>query len=310
MLILPAMQDLDKLIINFDEGQIFLLNICLGFLMFGIALDLSTKDFKYIVQYPKAVLVGLTSQIVLLPVFTFLLIFFIQPAFSIQLGMLLVASCPGGNISNYMVHRSGGNTALSITLTSIVTLAAAIITPFSFYLWMGILETPPDLATTIALDFSNMVKIIFQLIIVPLLLGMGINRYLPALKNMIIKPVKWFSVLLLIGIIVFALIGNIEILKSHLTLVFFLVLIHNGIAYLIGYYFAKLWNLSDKDARAISIETGIQNAGLGLILVFNYFNGLGGMALVAAWWGVWDLISGFSLSTYWTYSKLSSAKNL
>ncbi len=276
-----------------------LLNICLGFLMFGVALDLSFKDFRKIFKKPKPVFLGLTSQLVLLPIFTLLFIFIVQPPFSIQLGMLLIAACPGGNISNYMVHRSHGNTALSITLTSVVTLAAVLITPVSFYLWTQLLEVPSDLARIIKVDFLSKMKIIVQLIVVPLALGMVLRRYLPEVTARIIKPVKWFSVLLLLGIIFFALKGNTEIIRSHLHHVFYLVLAHNGLAYVIGYYFARRTGLSVSDARAIAIETGIQNGGLALILVFNYFQGLGGMALVAAWWGVWDIISGFALSSYW-----------
>ena len=296
------MQELDKLVINFDEGQLFLLNICLGFLMFGIALDLSTKDFKFVFQHPKSVLVGLSSQLILLPVLTLMLIFIWKPPYSIQLGMVLIACCPGGNVSNYMVHRSNGNTALSITLTSIVTLAAVIITPFSFYLWSVFLQTPPNLDQTLAVDFGKMITIIFQLILVPISIGMIVNHYLPQIKKHIIKPVKWFSILLLIGIIIFALMGNVKQIRGYLSLVFLLVFIHNGLALLLGYQYARWWKLPKIDAKAISIETGIQNGGLGLILIFNYFEGLGGMTLVAAWWGVWHLISGFLLSSYWAFS--------
>ena len=270
--------------------------------MFGIALDLSTKDFKFVFQHPKSVLVGLSSQLILLPVLTLMLIFIWKPPYSIQLGMVLIACCPGGNVSNYMVHRSNGNTALSITLTSIVTLAAVIITPFSFYLWSVFLQTPPNLDQTLAVDFGKMITIIFQLILVPISIGMIVNHYLPQIKKHIIKPVKWFSILLLIGIIIFALMGNVKQIRGYLSLVFLLVFIHNGLALLLGYQYARWWKLPKIDAKAISIETGIQNGGLGLILIFNYFEGLGGMTLVAAWWGVWHLISGFLLSSYWAFS--------
>jgi BASS family bile acid:Na+ symporter len=298
------MHEIDKVIINFDEGQLFLLNICLGFLMFGVSLELSLKDFKYVFQRPKPVLVGLASQLILLPILTLILIYLIKPAFTIQLGMLMVAACPGGNISNYMVHRADGNTALSITMTSIVTLAAVLVTPFSFYLWTRILDTPADFDRPIAVDLGDMISIIIQLIVIPLLIGLIINHQAPKFRALIIKPVKIFSIILLLGIIVFALAGNQEIIKHHLGTVFFIVLIHNGLAYVQGFYFARLNKLPEQDVRAISMETGIQNSGLGLILIFNYFYGLGGMAVLAAWWGVWDIISGFLLSSYWSYQKL------
>ncbi len=268
--------------------------------MFGVSLDLNFHDFRRILVAPKPVFVGLISQLLLLPLLTLLLIFILDPPFTIQLGMLLVASCPGGNISNYMVHRAAGNTALSITMTSIVTLAAVMITPLSFFLWTRVLTAPTAFSTDIAVDLVAMVSIILQLIVLPLTIGLLLNHYLPRLRQIILAPVKWFSLCLLIGIIVVALMGNTEIIRSHLGAVFFLVLLHNGFAYVLGYQFARWNRLDQKDARAIAIETGIQNSGLGLILIFNYFAGLGGMALVAAWWGVWDIISGFLLSNYWS----------
>lgn len=298
------MHEIDKVVINFDDGQLFLLNICLGFLMFGVSLELSLKDFKYVMQRPKPVIIGLISQLLLLPLLTLALIYIIQPAFTIQLGMLMVAACPGGNISNYMVHRSDGNTALSITMTSIVTLTAVVVTPFSFYLWTQILNAPPDFEKAISVDFIEMLKIIIQLIVIPLIIGMIINHQAPKFRAIIIKPVKIFSIILLLGIIAFALAGNQEIIKHHLGAVFFIVLVHNGLAYVLGFYFSRLNRLNERDVRAVSMETGIQNSGLGLILIFNYFYGLGGMAVLAAWWGVWDIISGFLLSSYWSYQKL------
>ena len=304
------MHEIDKVVINFDEGQLFLLNICLGFLMFGVSLELSLKDFKYVLQRPKPVIVGIVSQLLLLPLLTLLLIYLIQPAFTIQLGMLMVAACPGGNISNYMVHRSDGNTALSITMTSIVTLTAVIVTPFSFYLWTRILQAPADFERSVSVDFLDMFLIVVQLIVIPLVIGLIINNQAPKFRAMIIKPVKIFSIILLLGIIAFALAGNQEIIKHHLGTVFFIVLVHNGLAYVLGFYFARANRLPERDIRAISMETGIQNSGLGLILIFNYFYGLGGMAVLAAWWGVWDIISGFLLSSYWSYQRLEEVPEI
>jgi len=304
------MHEIDKVVINFDEGQLFLLNICLGFLMFGVSLELSLKDFKYVLLRPKPVVVGLTSQLILLPLLTLLLIYIIQPAFTIQLGMLMVAACPGGNISNYMVHRSDGNTALSITMTSIVTLSAVLVTPFSFFLWTQILNAPADFERAISVEFIDMLIIIIQLIVIPLIIGLIINHQAPKFRALIIKPVKIFSIVLLLGIIAFALAGNQDIIKHHLGTVFFIVLLQNGLAYVQGFYFARLNRLPERDVRAISMETGIQNSGLGLILIFNYFYGLGGMAVLAPWWGVCDIISGFLLSSYWSYQRLEEMSEI
>lgn len=291
--------DVDNMVLHFDESQLRILNYCLGFMMFGVALDLSVNDFKRVFFNPRSTLVGMTSQLILLPLFTFILVLLWDMPDSMKMGLLMVAACPGGNISNYLVHRSGGNTALSITMTSISTLFSVILTPAMFFLYSRYLFR---LGTNVDInvDFMSMVSILFQLILIPLAAGMSLHHFAPGFTRKIQKIIKPLSVILLLGIIVVALTENISNVQNYLYLVFFLVLIHNGGSYLIGYSFASLMKEPEENARAIAFETGIQNSGLGLILIFNFFNGLGGMALVAAWWGVWDLVSGFLLSEYWS----------
>ncbi len=295
--------ELDAIRINFSEDQLLLMNICLAFLMFGVALDMTTDDFKRIIKYPRSAIVGLTSQLILLPILTIILIHLMGPAPSIALGMMLVAVCPGGNISNFATHYGGGNAALSITLTSIITLSSFFITPFSFHGWASFLPQVQPLLAEIQVDLWSMVKIIFQLIMVPLFIGMALNRYQPQFTLKIRKWVKRLSILIFAGFIVGALLGNIEEIKNYLHIVLLLVFFHNTLALLQGYYFAKLNKLPEADARAISLETGVQNGGLALILIFNFFPELGGMILVAAWWGVYDLISSFILATFWASRK-------
>lgn len=291
--------DVDSMVLHFDESQLRLLNYCMGFMMFGVALDLTVNDFKRVVKSPRSTLIGMISQLILLPLFTFILVLIWDMPNSMKMGLLLVAACPGGNVSNYLVHRSGGNTALSITLTSIATLLSVVLTPFMFFIYSKyFFKLQHEVALNV--DVGHMIGILLQLILIPLTVGMCLNHFLPGLTNRIRKIIKPLSVALLLIIIVIALSQNITNAKQYLPLVFSLVLFHNGGSYLIGYFFAKSMKEPEANARAIAFETGIQNAGLGLILIFNFFNGLGGMALVAGWWGVWDLVSGFFLSEYWS----------
>lgn len=291
--------DVDNMVLHFDESQLRLLNYCMGFMMFGVALDLTVGDFKRVIQSPRSTLIGMISQLILLPLFTFILVLIWDMPNSMKMGLLLVAACPGGNISNYLVHRSRGNTALSITLTSIATLLSVVMTPFMFFIYSRyFFKLQHEVALNV--DVGNMIEILLQLILIPLTLGMCLNHFLPRFTDRIRKIVKPLSVILLIIIIIVALSQNIANAKEYIPLVFSLVLVHNGGSYMIGYFFAKSLREPEENARAIAFETGIQNAGLGLILIFNFFNGLGGMALVAGWWGVWDLISGFFLSEYWS----------
>ena len=267
--------------------------------MFGIALDMKISDFKYLFKHPKAVLVGLTSQLILLPLLTFALAIGFHPATSIALGMILIGICPGGNVSNFAVHLAKANTALSVSLTTIVTFGAIILTPISFGFWSSYIPGIEKLSQNIHVPTFDMIKTIINLIIFPLAVGMWFNHKYPKFTARIKKGVKILSIIIFLGFVVAATISNYQNIIDHIGKVFFIVLVHNSLALLMGYTFAKINGLSSADSQAISIETGIQNSGLALILIFNFFDGLGGMALIAAWWGIWHLISGFCLAVFW-----------
>lgn len=302
------MNPIDAVRINFNPDQLLLLNICLAFLLFGVALDLRVTHFKEIVRSPKSTLIGLFSQWILLPVLTISLILIAEPPVSIALGMALVAACPGGNVSNYAVHLAGANAALSVTLTSISTLGAILLTPVYFTLLSHLIPGSEAYAGTIQVDTGQMLRTILQLILLPIVLGMGLRWRFPAFTARIRPAVGLLSMTIFMGFVVVAIYANFQQIVDYLHLVFLLVFLHNCLALSAGYWLARWNNLPEADIRAISIETGIQNSGLGLILIFNFFDGLGGMAMVAAWWGVWHLISAFLLAGWWRRHR-STAKN-
>ena len=296
--------ELDHININFDSNSLFFLNLALGIIMFGVALNITIEDFKQIIKNPKSVLVGVLSQFILLPAFTFLLVILIKPSPSIALGMFLVAACPGGNISNFMTNYAKGNSALSVSLTAVATLLAIVMTPLNFQLWSNLYEPTSSLISNISLSPFKMVEVIFLLLGIPLTLGMLVRNYFPEIA---IKTKKYFtigSVLFFLLLIILALSKNVEIFKNNIHYVFILVLIHNIIALTLGYSIASVFKLSRRDKRTLAIETGIQNSGLGLLLIFSFFDGLGGMALLAAFWGIWHIVSGLILATYWSRKKI------
>ena len=293
---------LDQITINFNADQLWLLNICLGFLMFGVALDLKPANFKYLLQHPKLALVGLSSQLLLLPILTLCLIFLFRPPVSVALGMVIVSACPGGNVSNYAVHLAKGNAALSILLTSITTMASVIVTPGYFLLLTPFIPGIGALDQGISVSPTSLINTIFSLIIIPLAMGMVTNYYFPKLTSLIKKPISQLSMLIFIGFVLVAINSNFEIIYEYIHLIFGIVFIHNFLALSTGYWWARWNGLNTADTRAITLETGIQNSGLGLILIFNFFDGLGGMAIVAAWWGIWHLVSAFTLANWWARS--------
>jgi len=142
--------------------------------------------------------------------------------------------------------------------------------------------------------------------LIPLLVGLWFKLQFPSIAKRISKPIKMSSFLILAGFIVFAFVNNIQIFLDYIHLVIILVLIHNSATLLLGYIMGKLGRNTEKDSRTISIETGIQNSALGLLLIFTFFNGNGGMALIAAWWGIWHLISGFIISRWFQYRSSST----
>ena len=293
------MDKIDEIQLNFSEDTMLIMNICLMLIMFSVALDMKFSDFKKVIQFPKSVGIGLFAQLILLPILTVLIILAFQFPPSVNLGLLMIAACPGGNVSNFATHLSKGNTALSVTLTSIVTLGAIFLTPFTFTFWAEFVPGTDIIMENISLHFIDLFKIIVQLILIPLTLGMFINQKFPEFADKIRTFFKRLAVLIYAAFIIVALATNMDNIINYLYLVFFIVIFHNLSAMALGYYFPRLLKQSKFDSRAICFETGIQNSGLGLILIINFFGGLGGMVIVAAWWGIWDLISSFGLAMYW-----------
>jgi len=300
------MDPIDLIKINFNEDQLVLLNWCLAFLMFGVALDIQLKDFRQLWKDPKVTGIALSSQLILLPILTLILARIIDPAPSLAVGMILLGVCPGGNVSNYMVHLAKANSALSVTLTSLTTVTAIILTPLTFAFWTQFLDLPDYLRQEISVNPKQMFGTVLLIIAMPLALGLAARHYFPKFIEKIKKPVGIISLLIFFSFVIFAVFGNIENMKAHLGKVFFIVLIHNALGFLMGYLWARATGLQERDRRTISIETGIQNSGLGLILIFNFFGGLGGMAIIVAWWGIWHLITGFSLAMYWKNRPIQS----
>ena len=297
-------QELDAIILNFDSESLFFLNLTLAVIMFGVALNITISDFLRVVKNPKSVLIGILSQFILLPAFTFLLVTIIQPLPSIALGMFLVAACPGGNISNFMTHYAKGNAALSVSLTAISTLLAIVMTPLNFQLWSGLYRPTSNLINTISLSPLEMVKVISLLLGVPLILGMLVRNYVPKFAIKTAPIFKIGSILFFIALIILALSKNIDIFKKYIHYVFIIVLVHNILALILGYSVASIAGLSKRNRRTLAIETGIQNSGLGLLLIFSFFNGLGGMAILAAFWGIWHIVSGLTIAIFWSKKRI------
>ncbi|KPM30763.1 Bile acid transporter family protein [Croceitalea dokdonensis DOKDO 023] len=299
---------IDTASIHFDKGTLWTLNLALALVMFGIALEISLSDFKELSKRPKLVLTGVASQFLVLPAITFLLVWLAKPYPSIALGMFMVAACPGGNISNFITHLAKGNAALSVTLTAIATLLAVVMTPVNLQFWGALYQPTAAILRDVAISPLEMVKLVALLLGVPLLLGMLVNYWKPRLASAMARYFKIGSLLFFVALVFLALYKNKEIFMEYVVYVFWLVLLHNFVAFVSGFSLAKLMGFSGADVKSITIETGIQNSGLGLLLIFTFFDGLGGMAVLTAFWGIWHLVSGLLLAGLWGYIPIKSKK--
>ena len=293
------MTPLDSVELNFNESTLVLLNILIGLIMFGVALDIRMDDFRRVIRDPRGPVIGLGAQFLLLPAFTFMLTRIIDPAPSLALGMILVAACPGGNFSNFLAHHAKANAALSVSMTAVSTALAIVMTPLNLAFWGGLDEGTSAILTKVDLDPLDLLVTILLILGIPLVAGMVVAARYPAITSRLRKPMKIFSLTAFGLFIVGALAANWQHFLDHVGAVAIAVFLHNGFAILLGYWTARGLRSPKYDARAIGIEVGIQNSALGLILIFSFFDGLGGMAIVAAWWGVWHLISGLTISTWW-----------
>jgi BASS family bile acid:Na+ symporter len=292
------MNELDQVVLHFDQDGIFLMNVCLGFVMFGVALQLTPRDFYLVFTQPKAALLGFFAQFIALPFITFLLVLIFQPAPSLALGMMLVAACPGGNISNFLTSYARGNAALSVSMTAVASLMAVFMTPLNIALWGGWYAPTAQLLTSVQISFAEMAKIVAMILIVPMMLGMAVRHYKPTIAHNIQSLMQYASILIFGAFVALAFYANFGLFVAHVHVVLLIVLVHNGAAILTGLGIAKLSNLPIADQKTLAIETGIQNSGLGLGLIFAFFNGMGGMAIVAGWWGIWHILSGLSVAYY------------
>lgn len=303
------LESLNELTINFGQGGVMIVNIILAFVMFGVALGIKLGTFKEIFQKPKSVIVGVLVQWVGLPAVTFLVALLLSRWITpmVALGMILVASCPGGNISNFISSLSKGNIELSVSMTAITTAAAPIVTPINFFLWgslySSIISVHSDIPRLV-IPFMPMLEQILLLLGVPIFLGIIFARYFPNATKKITKPAQVLSVLLFIGMVIVSFSQNFQIIVDNIFYIFFIVLLHNASALSMGYFAGKLAKVPERDCRSLTVEVGIQNSGLGLILLFNpaifppeiWHGHYGGMLIVTAWWGIWHIVAGLAVA--------------
>jgi BASS family bile acid:Na+ symporter len=271
--------------------------LLLGVVMFGMGLTLKPVDFKLVFTKPIPVIIGIIAQYTIMPLAAFSIAYLLRLPAELAAGLVLLGSVPGGTASNVMVYLARGNVALSVTMTSLSTLMAPLMTPLLLYLLAG---------HWLPVDPVSMFLSIFQVIIIPIALGFLVQRFFPVAVEKSITVVPLISVVAIL-IIVSAVTGaNAENVASAGLIVFFAVFLHNGFGLLFGYLLALATGLKESERRAISIEVGMQNSGLGVALATTHFNPLA--ALPSVWGAIWHNITGPIIATYWANKEIAAEK--
>ena len=304
---------IDGIQVSLNAGGMNTINIILAFVMYGVALGIKPRIFADVFRKPKSVLLGMLCQLVLLPACTcglaILLTGWISPMMG--LGMILVAACPGGNISNFMSSLGKANVELSVSLTAISTALAVLLTPFNFWLWGTLYLHSAGVAgsiPTLVIPLWDVFKTIFILLGIPLVLGILTSEFLPKLASALKKPLQWLSIIIFVAMVVLSFSSNIDAFLLSVKYIFLVVLVHNLLALGIGFGVGTLARVPLRDRRTLTIETGIQNSGLGLALMlgtslFAGFPPHGGMLVITAWWGIWHIVSGLTVATLFNRSR-------
>jgi len=284
------MQDIH---IHFNEDSQTLLSVLLAFIMYGVSLGLKWENVKTSFARPKAITVGLLSQFIVLPFLTFILILLWQPLPGIALGLLLVAACPGGTISNFISSLSKADIGLSVSLTAVATLGCIVMTPFNFTFYSRLVPQTANLVREVSLDPIDIFSTVAIILLLPAMLGILTRNKFPKLAELIDRPIRLTSMLIFIGFVAVAFFQNLKALEAFWKIVVLIVICHNTIAITSGFLLAKMAKLPRDQQRSIAVETGIQNSGLGLVISFTFFPEMGELALVCATWGICHIISGF-----------------
>lgn len=290
---------LDQAAVQFSPAALQTLNLAQALMMFLVSLYLDGAALRNAWRFPKSIAVGLVSQWLLLPALTLLLIAALDLPAGAALGLLLVAACPGGNASSFLSLLARGNIALSVSLAAVSTLAVALMTPLVFTVSAQLAGLSHS-GQNLHIDALALLRTAVVVLLLPLLAGLAFRHFFPRAALRIRGPLKLGLGALLLVFIVGATHSNADKLQGYLLAVAPLVFLHNSAALIGGYLLAWISGLQEADRRAIALSAGITNSGLSLLLVFGFFGGAGAMAVVAAWWGAWRLLSGGLLALLWS----------
>ena len=291
--------DIDQLQLELPEAFQLGVKIVVGVFLFGIALDTRIADFRDVARRPLAIGVGLISMFVVMPALTVLLTLALDVRGSVAIGMILVVCCPAGNFSNLLTYRARGDVALSISMTTASNVVAIVLTPLAVAFWCSLNPAADDLLRDVSIDAWGMAAEVALLIGLPFAAGLLVAWLRPGIAARARKVVEPAALGLLLLIIVAGLAGQAGRYAEYVVAVAVAVVLQNTLSLLVGYGTGRGLRLPAPGTRAMTFEIGVRNTGLALVLALGFFDDLGGVALIAALWGLWDVIAGLAVATWW-----------
>ena len=266
--------------------------MALMLVMFSVALGLRLQDFRILADKPRLYVGGVVAQVFILPLVTFFLLPAISPPPSIALGMIVVACCPGGAVSNLMTYLARGDVAVSVALTATSSILAALLTPASTLFWTGAYGPTAELLRSLDVDPMLFIVQTTVLLALPLAAGMLVAAKAPNIAAKIRGKTTLLGTAVLGGTIIYGIVYFFPVLWPAVGLLGSIAVIHNTVAFATGAVVGRLLSKDTAVRRALTFEIGIQNSGLALVILLAQLQGLGGAAAIAAVWGVWHLIAG------------------
>ena len=263
----------------------------LGLIMFGMGITLIPGDFRTVLQAPRLVLIGLVTQYIIMGAAAYLLVHLLELPAGVAIGVILVGTCPGGTASNVLTFIAGGDLALSVSMTACSTLCAPILTPMLTLILIG---------EDFQVDYIGMFLSIVKIVILPIVLGMLVNRIFKQRLGQMVRVMPLISMAAIIIIIAGIVAINSGQILQIAGLTILAVVIHNAIGLFAGYYIGKKTGFDSRQRRTLSLEVGLQNSGLAASLAKLYFAPTPEAMVPAAFFSVWHNVSGSVMASFWS----------
>jgi bile acid:Na+ symporter, BASS family len=294
-----TVESIDQAPFSFSPAAGIALAIMVGLLVFAVSLDLKWEQFRRVLEDPRAPVIGLVGQFLLLPAVAFLIGRVMIETPSVALGLLLVTCCPGGALSNYLTSVAKGNVAVSISMTATSTITCALVTPLIFGFWASVNPMTAGLLHQIRIDPARVAAVLMIMLVIPVTLGMLLCARRPHVAKSVRPWVRRVAMVIFATVVAVVLGSNAKLLIGFAGVALLPVLLTFAVAVTLGWILARQARLGTAERRAVTLEVAMQNVALAIGTAVAFFPSFAGVAVTAALWGVVHLTCGSALAALW-----------